>query len=68
MKKYNTLTFIGDKNDSLAENQYIEFIVKCIKEYLNDIKKGRINKNFYSGYFFKGDWIKIKLELINLNN
>ena len=37
--QYTTLTFIGDKNDSLTDNPYKDFIVKCIKECLNDMKK-----------------------------
>ena len=45
MPQYNTLTFIGDKNDSLTENPYKEFIIKCIKECLNDIKNSEINKD-----------------------
>jgi hypothetical protein len=45
MTQYNTLTFIGDKNDSLTENPYKEFIIKCIKECLNDIKNSEINKD-----------------------
>jgi len=43
--QYNTLTFIGDKNDSLTDNPYKDFIIKCIKECLNDMKKNEINNN-----------------------
>ena len=43
--QYNTLTFIGDKNDSLTDTPYKDFILKCIKECLNDIKKNEINNN-----------------------
>ena len=43
--QYNTLTFIGDKNDSLTDIPYKDFILKCIKECLNDIKKKEINNN-----------------------
>ena len=43
--QYNTLTFIGDKNDSLTDIPYKDFILKCIKECLNDMKKKEINNN-----------------------
>lgn len=43
--QYNTLTFIGDKNDSLTDTPYKDFILKCIKECLNDMKKNEINNN-----------------------
>ena len=43
--QYNTLTFIGDKNDSLTDIPYKDFILKCIKECLNDMKKNEINNN-----------------------
>ena len=43
--QYNTLTFIGDKNDSLTDTPYKDFILKCIKECLNDMKKKEINNN-----------------------
>ena len=43
--QYNTLTFIGDKNDSLTDIPYKDFILKCIKECLNDMKKNGINNN-----------------------
>ena len=43
--QYNTLTFIGDKNDSLTDNPYKDFIIKCIKECLNDMKKNEISNN-----------------------
>jgi hypothetical protein len=43
--QYNTLTFIGDKNDSLTDNPYKDFIIKCIKESLNDMKKNEISNN-----------------------
>ena len=37
--QHRTLTFIGDKNDSLTDAPYKEFIIKCIKECLDDIKQ-----------------------------
>ena len=37
--QYNTLTFIGDRNDSLIDSPYKEFVIKSIKECLNDITK-----------------------------
>ena len=43
--QYNTLTFIGDKNDSLTDIPYKDFILKCIKECLNDMKKNEKNNN-----------------------
>ena len=43
--QYNTLTFIGDKNDSLTDNPYKDFIIKCIKECLIDMKKNEISNN-----------------------
>ena len=43
--QYNTLAFIGDKNDSLTDTPYKDFILKCIKECLNDMKKKEINNN-----------------------
>ena len=43
--QYNTLAFIGDKNDSLTDTPYKDFILKCIKECLNDMKKNEINNN-----------------------
>ena len=43
--QYNTLAFIGDKNDSLTDIPYKDFILKCIKECLNDMKKKEINNN-----------------------
>ena len=43
--QYNTLIFIGDKNDSLTDNPYKDFIIKCIKECLNDMKKNEISNN-----------------------
>ena len=43
--QYNTLTFIGDKNDSLTDNPYKDFIIKCIKECLNGMKKNEISNN-----------------------
>ena len=30
--QYNTITFIGDRNDSLTDSPYKDFISKCIKE------------------------------------
>ena len=36
--KYRTLTFIGDRNDSLIEEPYRGFIIKCVKECLNGIE------------------------------
>ena len=43
--QYNTLTFIGDKNDSLTDIPYKDFILNCIKECLNDMKNKEINNN-----------------------
>ena len=43
--QYTTLTFIGDKNDSLTDNPYKDFIIKCIKECLNDMKKNEISND-----------------------
>ena len=43
--QYNTLTFIGDKNDSLIDNPYKDFIIKCVKECLNGMKKNEINND-----------------------
>jgi hypothetical protein len=43
--QYNTLTFIGDKNDSSIDNQYKDFIIKCVKECLNGMKKNEINND-----------------------
>ena len=37
--QHRTLIFIGDKNDSLTDIPYKEFIIKCIKECLDDIKQ-----------------------------
>jgi hypothetical protein len=39
MPQHRTLTFIGDKNDSLTDMPYKEFIIKCIKECLDGIKQ-----------------------------
>ena len=41
--QYKSITFIGDRNDNLTEEPYKNFVVKSIKECLNDIKK--INRN-----------------------
>ena len=35
--QYNTITFIGDRNDSLTDSPYKDFISKCIKECLTGI-------------------------------
>ena len=69
--QYRTLSFIGDRNDSLTEEPYKSFIIRCIKECLNDIKltKSKINedtlipiisfcelnKSFIIDYFKKND-------------
>ena len=36
---YRTLIFIGDRNDSLTEIPYKDFILKCLRECLNGIEK-----------------------------
>ena len=36
--QYNTITFIGDRNDSLTDSPYKEFINKCIKECMNGMR------------------------------
>jgi len=35
--QYNTITFIGDRNDSLTDSPYKDFLNKCIKECLTGI-------------------------------
>ena len=35
--QYNTITFIGDRNDSLTDSPYKDFLSKCIKECLTGI-------------------------------
>ena len=35
--QYNTITFIGDRNDSLTDSPYKDFISKCIKECMTDM-------------------------------
>ena len=37
--QYNTLIFVGDKNDSLTDSPYREFIIKSVKECMNDLAK-----------------------------
>ena len=41
--QYRTMTFIGDRNDNLAEEPYKSFITKCIKECLTDINNKKLN-------------------------
>ena len=38
--QYNTITFIGDRNDSLTDSPYKDFISKCIKECMTGITNG----------------------------
>ena len=37
--QYRTLVFIGDRNDSLTEAPYKDFMIKCVKECFNSIKQ-----------------------------
>lgn len=41
--QYRTISFIGDRNDNLNEEPYKSFIIKCIKECLNDINESKVN-------------------------
>lgn len=43
--QYRTVTFIGDRNDNLTEEPYKGFIVKCIKECLNNIDIKKLHKD-----------------------
>ena len=44
--QYRTLSFIGDRNDSLTEEPYKDFIIKCVKECLSDMNNmdNKLNK------------------------
>ena len=43
--QYRTVTFIGDRNDNLTEEPYKGFIVKCVKECLNNIDIKKLHKD-----------------------
>ena len=43
ISQYRTLVFIGDRNDSLTEAPYKDFMIKCVKECLNSIKQTEQN-------------------------
>ena len=38
--QYNTINFIGDRNDSLTDSPYKDFLSKCIKECMTGITNG----------------------------
>ena len=48
ISQYKTIIFIGDRNDSLTKIPYSDFISKCIKECLNDMKQLDNNNNNYT--------------------
>ena len=70
--QYNTIIFIGDRNDSLTKIPYSDFILKCIKECLNDkninlslipiLSFCEFNKSFVIDYLGENTSIK-KLKL-----
>ena len=44
--QYKTIIFVGDRNDSLSEEPYKDFVIKCMKECLIDIKKIKQNTKY----------------------
>ena len=70
--QYNTIIFIGDKNDSLTKIPYSDFILKCIKECLSDkninlslipiLSFCELNKSFVIDYLGENTSVK-KLKL-----
>ena len=77
--QYRTITFIGDRNDGLTEEPYKGFIVKCIKECLNDMNDKIIKKedeytlvpivSFYEiNKAYAIDYFKIISDSNNLDN